>query len=146
VTWAEGTKEPLSARFFRTRVRVVKRVRKHHISEEIGWLLIENAEDKLRAWVCWGLDERSIEELASYAHLLWAIEHFHKDAKQVLGLDQFEGPSWKGWHHVTIVLLTYAFIAVERAAQGVAARPPPFPAVARPLSTKWRHSSWYLKG
>lgn len=34
VTWAEGTKEPLSVRFFRTRVRVVTRVRKRRISEE----------------------------------------------------------------------------------------------------------------
>jgi len=134
VTWAEGTKKPLSGRFFRTRVRVVKRVRKRRISEETGWLLIEDAEDKLRAWLCWGLDDWSIEELAAYAHLRWAIEQFHKDAKQVLGLDQFEGRSWKGWHHhVTIVLLTYAFIAAERAAQGAAARPPPFSAVARAL-------------
>lgn len=67
-------------------------------------------------------------------HYRWAIEQFHKDAKQVLGVDQFEGRSWKGWHHhVTIVMLTYAFIATERAAQGAAARPPPFPAIAREL-------------
>jgi SRSO17 transposase len=86
-----------------TRVRVVKRVRKRRISEETGWLLIEDAEDELRAWLCWGLDGWSLEEVASYAHLRWAIEQFHEDAKQVLGLDQFEGRSWKGWHHhVTI--------------------------------------------
>lgn len=69
VTWAEGTKEPLSGRFFRTRVRVVTRIRKRRISEETGWLLIEDAEDKLRAWLCWGLDDWSIDELAAYAHL-----------------------------------------------------------------------------
>lgn len=134
VTWAEGTKELLSGQFFRTRVRVVKRVRKRRVTEETGWLLIENATDELRAWLCWGVDDWSIEELASYAHLRWSIEQFHKEAKQVLGLDQFEGRSWKGWHHhVTIVLLTYAFIAAERAAHGAAARPPPFPKVARDL-------------
>ena len=32
-----------------------------------------------------------------------------------------------------IVLLTHGFIAAERAAQGTAARPPPFSAVARTL-------------
>jgi hypothetical protein len=129
-----GHERPPGERFFRTRRRVVRRVRKCRISEETGWLLIEDAKDKLRSWLCWGLDEWSLQELASYAHLRWAIEQFHKDAKQVLGLDQFEGRSWKGWHHhVTIVLLTYAFIAAERAAQGAAARPPPFPAVARAL-------------
>jgi SRSO17 transposase len=134
VTWAEGTKEPLSGRFFRTRVRVVKRVRKRWVSEETGWLLIEDAPDKLRSWLCWGVDEWSLEDFVKYAHLRWAIEQFHKDAKQVLGVDQFEGRSWKGWHHhVTIVMLTYAFIATERAAQGAAARRPPFPAIAREL-------------
>lgn len=36
-------------------------------------------------------------------------------------------------HYVTIVVLTYAFISTDRAAQGAAARPPPFSAVARAL-------------
>jgi len=134
VSWAEGTKEPLSGRFFRTRVRVVKSAAKRRVSDETGWLLVEDAEDKLRAWLCWGVDEWSLEELVRYAHLRWAIERFHEDAKQVLGLDQFEGRTWKGWHHhVTIVLLTHAFIATERAAQGAAARFPSFPEVAREL-------------
>ncbi|MFC6720695.1 transposase [Natrialbaceae archaeon GCM10025896] len=80
------------------------------------------------------MDDWSIKELAAYAHLRWSIEQFHKEAKQVLALDQFEGRSWKGWHHhVTMVLLTYAFVAAERAAHGAAARPPPFPKVARTL-------------
>lgn len=34
---------------------------------------------------------------------------------------------------MTIVLLTYAFIATERATQSAAARLPPFPKVARTL-------------
>ena len=134
LVWAEGTKEPLTGRFFRTRVRVIKNARKRHVTDETGWLLIEDAEEKLRAWLCWGVDDWSLEMLARYAHLRWAIEQFHTDAKQVLGLDQFEGRTWKGWHHhTTIVLLTHAFIATERAAQGAAARPPPFPQLARAL-------------
>lgn len=80
------------------------------------------------------MDEWSVEEVVRYAHLRWAIERFHEDAKQVLGLDQFEGRTWNGWHHhVTIVLLTHAFITTYRAAQGAAARLPPFPEVAREL-------------
>jgi len=37
---------------------------------------------------------------------------------------------------VTVVLLTYAFIAAERAAQGAGARPPPFPAMTQTLVHK----------
>jgi SRSO17 transposase len=139
VTWAEGTKEPLSRRFFRSRVRVIENVRQRWVSDETTWLLLEDGEDKLKAWLCWGVDDWNLEELVRYAHLRWAIEQFHVDAKQVLGLDQFEGRSWKGWpHHVTLVLLTHAFIASE-------------PRMARPLgshrfqkslgnsSTRWQH-------
>lgn len=93
VTWAEGTKEPLSGRFFRTRVRVVEDVRKRWVSDETVWLLLEDGEDKLKAWLCWGVDDWNLGELVRYAYLRWAIEQFHVDAKQVLGLDQFEGRS-----------------------------------------------------
>jgi hypothetical protein len=37
---------------------------------------------------------------------------------------------------VTVVLLTYALITAERAAHGMAARPPSFPKVARTLGYK----------
>jgi SRSO17 transposase len=37
--------------------------------------------------------------------------------KEELGLDHFEGRSWRGWHHhVTLVLLAYAFLASVRRA------------------------------
>ena len=35
--------------------------------------------------------------------------------KGEVGLDHFEGRSWQGWHHhVTLVSLAYAFLALER--------------------------------
>ena len=54
---------------------------------------------------------------------------------QVLSFNHFEGRTWTGWnHHVTVVLLTYAFIATQRAANGAAAETdPPFSQVARTL-------------
>lgn len=57
ITWTEGAKEPLSGRFFRTRVRTVTQVHKRRVSYETGWLPIEDAENKLRSWLWWDLDE-----------------------------------------------------------------------------------------
>ena len=132
VTWTKGTKGPLSSRFHRQRVRVVSNTQQRWVSEEEAWLLVEDREGETKAWLCWGLDEWSLEELAAYAHVRWPIEQFHKDAKQVLGMDQFEGRTWSGWtHHVSVVLLTYSFLMTERAAQGAGARLPPFSQVAR---------------
>jgi len=36
------------------------------------------------------------------AKLRWRIEHDYRELKHGLGLDHFEGRSWRGWqHHVT---------------------------------------------
>ena len=34
--------------------------------------------------------------LVAYAHVRWPVEQLHKDAKQVPGIDQFEGRTWRG--------------------------------------------------
>lgn len=59
-------------------------------------------------------------------HTRWAVEYFHKKAKQLLGMDRFEGHSWTGWHHqVTMVLVAYAFLSTLRLeAEGEEGLPP----------------------
>ena len=48
-------------------------------------------------------------------HYEWFIEHSYKELKDELGLDHFEGRSWRGWHHhVTLVLMAYAFLVLRR--------------------------------
>ena len=46
----------------------------------------------------------------------WRIERSYEDMKGELGLDHFEGRSYRGWqHHVSTVLACYAFAVSERA-------------------------------
>ncbi len=120
VTWSEGTKGELTGEFFLKRVRVTEHYEKlRHATDEVAWLLLEKRGEGLKAYLCWGLDDAPIEEIVAYAHLRWTIEQFHKEAKQLLGLDRFEGRSWKGWHHhVTVVMLAHAFISSLRAEHG----------------------------
>jgi SRSO17 transposase len=135
VTWSEGSKDTLTGTFSRHQVRVVSAPQHRRVSDERGWLLLEDHGDGYKAWLCWGVDDWSLERLVTYAHLRWTIEQFHKDIKQVLGLDQFEGRTWTGWnHHSTMVLLTYAFLMTERTARGADARLPPIPQVARAMN------------
>lgn len=137
VIWSEGTKGKLSGEFYRENVRVVGSRQTRYVSDEIVWLLLEKrknekGEEELKAYVCWGMDDSPLNTLVEYAHLRWTIEQFHREAKQLLGLDRFEGRSWKGWHHhVSMVLLSYAFIAELRATIGTGENLPSFPTIVR---------------
>jgi SRSO17 transposase len=126
VDWTEGTKGRLKARFARVRVRVTERsASERRATNEVSWLLLEKRSNELKAYLCWGLDDASLEDLVALAHLRWTIEQFHREAKGLVGLDRFEGRSWQGWHHhIALVLLAYAFMALVRAEAGAIDLPP----------------------
>lgn len=136
VEWARGTKGPLVARFARIRVRVTEREGANiWATDEVAWLLLEQRSNELKAYLCWGLDDATLYALVEFAHLRWTIEQFHREAKGYLGVDRFEGRSWRGWHHhVTMVLLAYAFLSQLRA-QGTNGPLPTLPQTAREIGT-----------
>lgn len=117
VEWTQGAKGTLGGWFSRRRVRIARKQEGRWASDEVAWLLLEkrkdqNGRDEFKAYLCWGFDDDSLEELVAKAHLRWAIEHYHKEAKQLLGLDRFEGRTWPGWHHhAAMVMLAYAFLS-----------------------------------
>ena len=48
----------------------------------------------------------SKKDLVRMVKNCWWVEHSYKELKDELGLDHFEGRSWRGWHHhVTLTLL-----------------------------------------
>lgn len=96
VRWTEGSKGRQSAEFLRRRVRIVTDTGRRAVSEETGWLLVQRRDGEVKAWVCWGVDEWSLERLVLYAHQRWTIEQFHREAKQFLGINEFEGRTWGG--------------------------------------------------
>jgi SRSO17 transposase len=110
IQWAEGTKGDLKARFTRRKVRTI---RKHKLpTEEVAWLLLEDGAEGLKAFICWGLDELSLEDLVRLAHMRWAIEDYHKQIKDRLGFDHFQGRKYRGWlHHAVLTQMTYALLS-----------------------------------
>jgi len=56
-----------------------------------------------------------IEELVRVCQERWAVEECFAEAKGEVGLDHYEVRRWDSWHrHVTLCLLTHAFLAVTR--------------------------------
>lgn len=56
-----------------------------------------------------------LADLVHVAGSRWSIESGFEQAKQEVGLDNYEVRSWDGWHrHVTLALLAHAFLEVLR--------------------------------
>jgi SRSO17 transposase len=54
-------------------------------------------------------------DLVRWAKMRWRIEHDCRELKHGLGLDHFEGRTWRGrHHHVTLVTAAQAFLTLRR--------------------------------
>ena len=66
---------------------------------------IADPED-LAYYACFGTEDVSLAELVRVAGTRWIIEDVFKEAKQEVGLDEYEVRLWVGWHrHITLTLL-----------------------------------------
>lgn len=63
-----------------------------------------------------------VPRMISVAGTRWRIEDSNEEAKDSLGLDEYQVRKWTPWHrHVTICILAHAFLAVQAAGKA----PPP---------------------
>lgn len=115
VTWREGTRNALSSRFAAVRVRVISGKRKR--SQE-QWLVIERpVPDKspTHYTLCTLPAAIPREELVRRIKQRFRIERTYEDLKGELGLDHYEGRTYRGFHHhITCALACYAFLVAER--------------------------------
>jgi len=55
----------------------------------------------------------------------WPVEQGYQQLKEELGLDHFEGRSWRGLHyHACLTFLAYGFLTLERRRAAVARKKP----------------------
>jgi hypothetical protein len=79
----------------------------------------------------------AIEAVVDVIKLRWRIERDYEELKSELGLADFEGRGWRGFHHhACLCIAAYGFLIIERSAfppqpAGVA-KNLPFPAVLDP--------------
>jgi len=118
VTWREGSKGQLSSRFAAWRVRPAHRLSAGQEPLAECWLVVEWPEGEAEPTKYFFSNlpaDTSLRRLVRTAKGRWWVEHSYKELKDELGLDHFEGRSWRGWHHhVTLVLLAYAFLVLRR--------------------------------
>ena len=82
-----------------------------------GLLLRRSLEDPedITAYVVFAPSGTPLEELVVAAGQRWTIETCFLEAKDCLGLDQYEVRSWTGWYrHITLVMAAQAFLAALR--------------------------------
>jgi SRSO17 transposase len=130
VTWREGSKGQMTSHF---RVLAVRPAGKQatRAAQETGggryrWdgvlppqtLLVEWPEDQPAPTDYWMSNlpaTTQAGDLVRWAKMRWRIEHDYRELKHGLGLDHFEGRTWRGWHHhVTLVTAAQAFLTCRR--------------------------------
>lgn len=128
IAWRDGVKGPLVKEF--AAVKVYRSGSRGKHLPVRGLLLGERpvgGEDaEFKCYFAWSLDSLDLEALVDLTHVRWVIERFYQDAKGELGLDDYEGRLWTGFHrHVALVMLAHSFLTLQQAyAPEVLERPP----------------------
>jgi len=126
VSWRQGTKQRLHARFAALRVRVAHRDywRSELPAEE--WLLIEwppEESEPTKYWLATLSADAKLAALVKLAKHRWIIERDYEELKQELGLGHYEGRGWRGFHHHgTLCIAAYGFLVAERSRFSPSAR------------------------
>ena len=119
VSWRNGTKGPLEAEFIAVRVRTAdgpETTDRVHLPGDEAWLV---AERRHTGEVKYHLTNHpataSLKSLASAIKARWSCEQAHQQLKEELGLDHFEGRTWRGLHHHALMtLICFTFLQQER--------------------------------
>ena len=122
VTWRAGTKGPMSGRFAWVRVWPGFGWKRGECAgADPLWLLIEEQADGGIKYAVSNLPAgTSAARAARLWKSRWAVEQGYQQMKEELGLDHFEGRSWRGFHHhAALVMLAYGFLLLERERAGV---------------------------
>ncbi|MFF7247400.1 IS701 family transposase [Embleya sp. NPDC008237] len=131
VGWRRGSRGTMRSRFATTAVRPAGKVparlaRAAAGDADIAWdgvlpvftLLTEwpaDADAPTDHWLTNLPQDTPVAELVRLAKMRWRIEHDYRELKHGLGLDHYEGRTWRGWHHhVTLVTAAHAFLTLHR--------------------------------
>lgn len=116
VAWREGSAGRLRSRFARVRIHSADGHAKGPRQAE--WLIIEwprGEPEPTRYWLSTLPETVGFARLVDLAKRRWRIERDYHDLKQEVGLTQFEGRGWRGFHHhATLCIAAYGFLISQR--------------------------------
>jgi SRSO17 transposase len=125
-SWRKGTKGSKAASFAAVRVRVAdgapQRIHDkgmQHMPGTEAWLVGERRASGERKYYLSNLPVgASLKTLAAAVKARWVCEQAHQQLKEELGLDHFEGRSWRGLHrHALMTMIAYAYLQDRRLRQ-----------------------------
>ncbi len=147
VRWRGGTKGAMQSRFALMSVRPAHCAHLRVKPREAELLLIEWPPEEFEPPATRSPHYCTAPKLRNW--LAWRIERDYQELKDEIGLDHYEGRSWRGFHHHgALCIAAYAFLAAERARLSLPAplaflRAAPLPkgfALAEPPVRPERHS------
>ncbi len=120
LSWREGSRgRAQRSRFGAVRVRTAHRHLLGRPPGEEQWLLFEwpkHEPEPTKFWLARLPANTALKRLVHLAKLRWRVERDYQELKQELGLDHFEGRSWRGFHHhAALVAVAHGFLALRRA-------------------------------
>ena len=120
VSWREGSRGRLSGRFYAVRVYSAERhTKKLRPTLKPIWLVIEDTGEKKRPFKFYFSnmpESTSLRRIVSLIKLRWRVERDYQELKGEIGLDHFEGRTWRGFHHhATLCAVAHGFLALRRA-------------------------------
>jgi SRSO17 transposase len=92
-------------------VRLHDQTAQHLPGDEV-WLVGEHRRSGERKYYLSNLPpDTKLKQLAATIKARWVCEQAHQQMKEELGLDHFEGRSWRGLHrHALMTLIAYLFL------------------------------------
>jgi SRSO17 transposase len=80
------------------------------------WLVMEKlADDHIKYYVSNLPENVPLQQLLNWAHQRWTVEQGYQQLKEELGLDHFEGRSWRELHHhMVLCFMAYCFLTLVK--------------------------------
>ena len=117
VSWRQGSTGCLRSRFAVLRIWPAATLLQGGETEPESWLLMEwpDGEDApTDYWLSTLPADTPLRTLVQWGKRRHWIEQNYEELKEEVGLDHFEGRSWRGWHHhVTLTFIAFAFLVAE---------------------------------
>ncbi len=106
-TIKEGSKGPIIADFAFRRVFEVR----DGLPRNEVWLVIRRTASEIKTYLSNAPADISLDKLVRVSGQRWPIETCFEEAKQLLGMGDYQVRSWRGWHHhMTLVILAHFFL------------------------------------
>lgn len=116
-TCVDGKGETKTGHFAFARLQLAERRTKGRPPSEELWLICEHrpGNNEYKYLVSNLPATTSKHELARLVKLRWRVERDYQELKGEIGLDHFEGRTWRGFHHhATLCAAAHAFLALQR--------------------------------